>query len=325
MTIESSSVAISTPRSRPRAATTVQPAPTFPASLSSRRSSQVMAPLTLSPTLNASAASPMPAAGDQETSRAAAVSEKSIVKEPRIERKAGPLRHPKPLTPSDIHSMLEQEQEAMVNRLSRELSLLRQQTASVASTTSSTSTTLNDPMDSLHASQYAISSTVPTTSRRHRSSSSLSSSYIPAVQGSRTGSGFGIAPSRETQLPSTRTDSGRSREPSLTSRQSDAALSQHHLPSTDQLSPSIGGFPYRNSITQQKSPVIPPSRHEELLAQREEVDMLKRENETLRRRVRELELIVRNSREQERATDHSIPDTARSGGEQGREILDSEN
>ncbi|RAK71183.1 uncharacterized protein BO72DRAFT_28216 [Aspergillus fijiensis CBS 313.89] len=311
MTIESSSVAISTPRSRPRAATTVQPAPTFPASLSSRRSSQVMAPLTLSPTLNASAASPMPAVGDQETSRAAAVS--------------GPLRHPKPLTPSDIHSMLEQEQEAMVNRLSRELSLLRQQTASVASTTSSTSTTLNDPMDSLHASPYAISSTVPTTSRRHRSSSSLSSSYIPAVQGSRTGSGFGIAPSRETQLPSTRTDSGRSREPSLTSRQSDAALSQHHLPSTDQLSPSIGGFPHRNSITQQKSPVIPPSRHEELLAQREEVDMLKRENETLRRRVRELELIVRNSREQERATDHSTPDTARSGGEQGREILDSEN
>lgn len=26
----------------------------------------------------------------------------------------GPLRHPKPLTPSDLHSMLEQEQEAMV-------------------------------------------------------------------------------------------------------------------------------------------------------------------------------------------------------------------
>lgn len=26
----------------------------------------------------------------------------------------GPLRHPKPLTPSDFHSMLEKEQEAMV-------------------------------------------------------------------------------------------------------------------------------------------------------------------------------------------------------------------
>ncbi|PYI33918.1 hypothetical protein BP00DRAFT_98102 [Aspergillus indologenus CBS 114.80] len=310
MTTDSSSAAISTPRSRPRAATTVQPAPTFPSSLSSRRSSQVMAPLTLSPTLNAAAASPMPGTGEQDSSRAAAVS--------------GPLRHPKPLTPSDIHSMLEQEQEAMVNRLSRELSLLRQQTASVASTTSSTSTTLNDPMDSLHASQYIINSTVPTTSRRHRSSSSLSSSYIPAVQGSRTGSGFGIAPSRETQLPSTRTDSarsGRSREPSLTSRQSDAALSQHHFPSTDQLSPSIGGFPHRNSLTQQKSPVIPASRHEELLAQREEVDLLKRENESLRRRVRELELIVRNSREQERAIDHDTQNSARSDGEQGREAL----
>lgn len=27
---------------------------------------------------------------------------------------SGPLRHPKPLTPSDLHSALEKEQEAMV-------------------------------------------------------------------------------------------------------------------------------------------------------------------------------------------------------------------
>ncbi|PYH47594.1 uncharacterized protein BP01DRAFT_421877 [Aspergillus saccharolyticus JOP 1030-1] len=290
MTSELGSVSVTTPRSRPRAATAVQPVPTFSSPLSSRRSSQAMTSLALSPILNPSAASMMPSAGDQETSQAAAVS--------------GPLRHPKPLTPSDIHSMLEQEQEAMVNRLSRELSLLRQQTASVASTTSSTSTTLNDPMDSLHNSQYSINPTVPTTSRRHRSSSSLSSSYIPAVQGSRTGSGFGIAPSRETQLPQTRTDSarsGRSREPSLTSRQSDTASSQLHIPASDQLSPSLGSYPHRNSLPQQRSPVIPPSRHEELHAQREEVDLLKRENETLRRRVQELEHILRNCREQERA------------------------
>lgn len=33
---------------------------------------------------------------------------------PQTKRPTGPLRHPKPLTPSDLHSMLEQEQEAMV-------------------------------------------------------------------------------------------------------------------------------------------------------------------------------------------------------------------
>ncbi|RAL11668.1 uncharacterized protein BO97DRAFT_406042 [Aspergillus homomorphus CBS 101889] len=291
MTSELSSVPLPTLRSRPRAATAVQPAATFSSPLSSRRSSQVMAPLLLSPPLNVPLPATTPGVSDHEPARTAAVS--------------GPLRHPKPLTPSDIHSMLEKEQEAMVNRLSRELSLLRQQTASVASTTSSTSTTLNDHMETLHTSPYLINSMVPTTSRRHRSSSSLSSSYIPAVQGSRTGSGFGIAPSRETQLPSTRSDpvrSGRSREPSLTSRQSDASLSQHHIPSADQLSPSLGGYSHRNSlIPQRPSPGNPLSRHEELLVQREEVDSLKRENENLRRRVRELELIVRNCREQERA------------------------
>lgn len=33
---------------------------------------------------------------------------------------AGPLRHPKPLTPAELHLMLEQEQEAVVRSLSRQ-------------------------------------------------------------------------------------------------------------------------------------------------------------------------------------------------------------
>src|ERR1700710_2866801 len=39
----------------------------------------------------------------------------------------GPVRHPRPLTAADLHLQLEKEQEAVVNRLTRELSVLRQQ------------------------------------------------------------------------------------------------------------------------------------------------------------------------------------------------------
>ncbi|PYI05832.1 hypothetical protein BO78DRAFT_419156 [Aspergillus sclerotiicarbonarius CBS 121057] len=224
---------------------------------------------------------------------------------------SGPLRHPKPLTPSDIHSMLEQEQEAMVNRLSRELSLLRQQTTSVASTASSTSTTLNDSVDALHASPYVINTAHPTASRRHRSSSSLSSSYIPAVQGSRAGSVSGIAPARDTYLPSARPDPsrpGRSRESSLTSpRQSEGALptlgSFHQTQPADPLPHHTASYPHRSSLSQ-KTPIIGSTRHDEVTHQRGEVESLKRENEMLRRRVRELESAVTKLQDQESISTH---------------------
>ncbi|KAJ5559683.1 hypothetical protein N7513_002082 [Penicillium frequentans] len=102
-----------------------------------------------------------------------------------------PLRHPKPLTPSDLHLVLEKEQEAMVNRLTRELSLLRQQTASVASTASSTST-LNESTEGIHGSPSLAGSTHSHSSRRQRSSSSLGS-HTPSVQCSQA-SVTGIAP-----------------------------------------------------------------------------------------------------------------------------------
>ncbi|PWY73711.1 hypothetical protein BO70DRAFT_398933 [Aspergillus heteromorphus CBS 117.55] len=270
----------------------MQPATTTSSPLSSRRLSQVMVPpVAASPPVSLTG-NAIPGVGEQGNVRSA----------------SGPLRHPKPLTPSDIHSMLEQEQEAMVNRLSRELSLLRQQTNSVASTASSTSTTLNDAVDTHHASPYIISSTHPTASRRHRSSSSLSSSYIPAVQGSRAGSVSGIAPAREAYLPTARPDpsrTGRSRESSLTSPgQSEAALSasapHHQTQQVDQQSHPTAGQPHRTSLSQQKTPMSGSiSRHDEIAYHRGEVDSLKRENEMLRRRVRELELSVTNLQKQE--------------------------
>ncbi|KAE8380681.1 hypothetical protein BDV26DRAFT_256802 [Aspergillus bertholletiae] len=282
------SVPISTPRPRPRAATAMQPATTPPA-FSSRRPSQVVSPPALPLAPVAYTGSSGPGSNDHGSVRSA----------------SGPLRHPKPLTPSDIHSMLEQEQEAMVNRLSRELSLLRQQTASVASTTSSTSTTLNDPSDTLQASSYFSSSTNPTASRRHRSSSSLSSSYIPAVQGSRAGSGAGITPARDIPLSSSRP--GRSREPSLTSsRQPEGMLplfpASVPQSQSDQISNYVtGSHPYshRNSLSQQRSRTTSVSRPDEMARQRGELEILKRENEGLRRRVRDLELVLRKHRERE--------------------------
>ncbi|KAF9886660.1 hypothetical protein FE257_011173 [Aspergillus nanangensis] len=268
-------IALSAPRSRPRAATAMQPTTTSNTAsspLSSRRPSQVMAPPLTS----------LPASVYTGPDQAASV--RSV---------SGPLRHPKPLTPSDLHSMLEQEQEAMVNRLSRELSVLRQQTASVASTTSSTSTTLNDPVDAtLHTNpSQSISS------RRHRSSSSLSSSYIPAVQESRTGSVSGVAPARDTCLPSPRTNDssrpGRSREHSLTSPQfnpvSPPALPHHVEP--------LSHYPSRSSLSQQRSRTTSITRPDELAQQRAELEAVRRENEALRRRVRELEHAVKRLRE----------------------------
>lgn len=210
----------------------------------------------------------------------------------------GPLRHPKPLTPSDLHSMLEKEQEAIVgpppcrihllriqvNRLTRELTALRQQTASVASTTSSTSTTFNESGDPQHTPPYLSSATHPIPSNRHRSSSSISS-YIPAVQGSRTRSVSGVAPPRDSSIPARPsadlTRSTRSREPSVTSpHQSEAQ------------------FSHRASLSRPSSMSV--SRFEETAHHRGELDSIKRENEILRQRVRDLENTLKKYHDESR-------------------------
>ncbi|KAJ5881982.1 uncharacterized protein N7529_000654, partial [Penicillium soppii] len=202
----------------------------------------------------------------------------------------GPLRHPQPLTPSDLHLVLEKEQEAMVNRLTRELSILRQQTASVASTASSTS---NVNESEARASPTFSSSTRSQSARRNRSNSSLSSHASTQQQ---TGSINGIAPSRETSHPS-RADhrTVRSREPSLTSRR----------PSTGSLSTfshsNSSVYPHRNSPSQTHvgySPGASWSRFEEAVQHRSELEHTKRENEQLRKRVWELEQTLKKQKEQ---------------------------
>ncbi|KAL4944763.1 hypothetical protein BDV06DRAFT_186405 [Aspergillus oleicola] len=200
----------------------------------------------------------------------------------RARATSGPLGQSKPLSPSDIHSILEQEQEAMVNRLSRELSLLRHQTSSVASTASSTSTTVNEPLDALRGSPYIPGPTYPTSSRQRRSSSSLSGSYFPVIQESRT--------------------NGRGRRPSIVSPQSQSLISVTSQPHERRRDASAHlthspRVPRRSSLSQQRIPSgaglwLGGSRLDEV-APRGEVESLLHENEELRRRIRTLELELR--------------------------------
>ena len=237
--------------------------------------------------------------------------------------KIGPLRHPRPLTAADLHMQLEKEQEAVVNRLTRELSLLRQQSASVASTTSSASTGLPDATD--HSANHLISgASHPTPSRRHRSSSNLSSrsattaattaTGITGTSGSTIGTTAGvagstvsgIAPARESTAPYVYARDTLSRQSSVASRRSEASSPSlsSSLYQSDHF-PSMYGHRHTGSASQShlppqqqqtagttsaRSSYIPSTqRYEEATHHRSELEIVKRDNEALRRRVRELE------------------------------------
>ncbi|KAL8715131.1 MAG: hypothetical protein Q9220_001088 [cf. Caloplaca sp. 1 TL-2023] len=216
-----------------------------------------------------------------------------------------------------------------VNRLTRELSLLRQQTASVVSTASSTSTGLADTTD--HNSNHLMSGpSHPTPSRRHRSSSSLSTrsmntaattaSGYTGLSGSTVGTTGGVAGSTVSGIAPARENYGTypahaqalSRQNSTTSsRRSQASspsvssslLQTDHFPNLVPLrnaSSSQPNAPSTQLLQQSLSPAasarssyIPSSaataRYEETAHHRSEMEIVKRENEMLRRRIRELE------------------------------------
>lgn len=211
-----------------------------------------------------------------------------------------------------------------MNRLTRELSLLRQQTASVASTTSSTSTGLPDSTD--HSANHLLSGpSHPTPSRRHRSSSSLSTrsantagttvSGLTGTSGSTVGTTggvagstiSGIAPARDSALPrASNPRDSLSRNGSVASRRSEASSpslasslyqGDHfpHLYSYRQSNPPQPG--QATMSPSNRSSYAPTARYEEAAHHRSELDIVKRENESLRRRVQELERSL-NSRRQ---------------------------
>lgn len=153
-----------------------------------------------------------------------------------------PMRHPRPMTPAEMHLELEKEQEAVVNRLTRELSALRAHSASVASTTSSAAES------AVAHTEASAGPTYPTSSRRHRSSSSVSRSSL-----------------------------------------------------------ALGGLPQRYSISSQpttndsmhrdhRSPsFVSTPRYEEVALHKAEMEEVKRENEMLKQRIRELERVIKGN------------------------------
>lgn len=161
-----------------------------------------------------------------------------------------PMRHPRPMTAAELHLELEKEQEAVVNRLTRELSALRAHSASVASTTSLSSSVADSSI--AHVDGLVTSGSMhPTSSRRHRSSSSVS-------------------------------------------RSANHAAAHRYSVSSQQTG---GGT----------------SRYEEVAAQKAELEEVKRENEGLKERIRELERLIR-----EGAASGS-EERGRSGGPKGGE------
>ncbi|CEI60524.1 unnamed protein product [Fusarium venenatum] len=222
----------------------------------------------------------------------------------------GPIRHPRPLTAAELHLELEKEQEAVVNRLSRELSLLRAaQNASVVSNTSSTSAA-NSSHDVAEQSLLSGAGFSIPTARHHRTSSTtsqgiasqqLSSSYEARIHAPR--------PSHATPL--SRQDSTASRR-SLTNSpgpQHSSSLDpsnyfqQQRLPPTSIPPSSVGATP--GSLSEQLSPGLMPAtmRYEETAFYRNELETAKKENDVLKRKIRELERQVR----QRRASDTSRP------------------
>ncbi|TAQ85595.1 hypothetical protein B7494_g6082 [Chlorociboria aeruginascens] len=240
----------------------------------------------------------------------------------------GPLRHPRPLTAADLHMQLEKEQEAVVNRLTRELSLLRAaQNASVVSNTSSTSTGFPDPTDT-NANHLLSGPNHPAPSQRrhHRSSSSTSTRSITAGN---SGSSTVITGSMSSVFPTSAVDRNRIPSSQSLSRQNSATSSrrsgnnspvpltsgsahgtlqqQDNFPHFYQQRPSMGQHrePSGGHVPtmsyererERRDSLVTTGRYEETAYHRHELESVKRENELLKRRIRELERTLRERRQ----------------------------
>ncbi|KAF4447511.1 hypothetical protein F53441_8995 [Fusarium austroafricanum] len=235
----------------------------------------------------------------------------SVLAEPGVGPGPGPIRHPRPLTAAELHLQLEKEQEAVVNRLTRELSLLRAaQNASVVSNTSSTSAA-NSSHDVADQSLLSGSGFSIPTARHNRTSSTtsqsfgnqqLSSSYEARIHAPR--------PSHHA-TPLSRQDSTASRRsltnspgPQHSSFDPSNYFQHQRIPPPTSIPPSsVGATP--GSMSEQLSPGLMPAtmRYEETAYYRNELETAKRENDALKRKIRELERQVR----QRRASDASRP------------------
>lgn len=218
-----------------------------------------------------------------------------------------------------------------MNRLTRELSLLRAaQNASVVSNTSSTSAgapeppLLGDTQPLLSGSGFSI----PSASRHQRTYSNASARSQTAIAGSTAAASVvaitAPAPTRPSAPNLSRqnsTASRRSRNNSPGPQSLPHSYTHSHL-----ADPAFASyFQHRGvpptsmpaatpSSTSELSPGIMPatSRYEETAFYRSELDSVKRENEALKRRIRELERAVRDRRASDasRGRSESVSTTA---------------
>ncbi|KAJ4377836.1 hypothetical protein N0V83_000666 [Neocucurbitaria cava] len=236
----------------PRPNTTIIPSNTQPASGSlsrqsstpaSRRASQIY-PMSPPPLPLASPGGTIPQSGAQHGHIAFPPLSPGVSGYVSSVDAAGvPMRHPRPMTPAEMHLELEKEQEAVVNRLTRELSALRAHSASVASTTSNATDSSAAHAESLTGPMH------PTSSRRHRSSSSVSRTGMPPG----------------TSYP-------------------------HRYSVSSQ--PATSDPSHRDA---RSSSVVSTPRYEEVALQRAELEEVKRENERLKQRIRDLERMIKGS------------------------------
>ncbi|KAI1871192.1 uncharacterized protein JN550_004637 [Neoarthrinium moseri] len=249
----------------------------------------------------------------------------------------GPIRHPRPLTAAELHHQLEAEQELLVNRLTRDLQTLRAaHNSSAASNGSSASASTSADQQSSFVDTHLLSGPgfpLPSTSadrRHHRTSSSTSArSFSQAATAGSTPSAIatnhppsGNAGSVLEAARNPRGSMSMSRQNSTTSHRS-ASRSRNRSPhptGSGSYSQSHG-FPYaehgsgpgyfpRSHPTStphstaatpgsELSPGLMPAtlRYEETAYYRQELDTAKRENDALKRRIKELEKMVRERRE----------------------------
>ncbi|OTB09451.1 hypothetical protein M426DRAFT_316002 [Hypoxylon sp. CI-4A] len=262
----------------------------------------------------------------------------------------GPLRHPRPMTAAELHSQFEQEQELVVNRLTREIDLLRAaQNSSVASNASSASASTS--ADQTHPSPFTDTHLLsgpgfplPTTSadrRHHRANSSASArslnQSITASQGSaavpipipHSGNAASVleaarnprgAPgmSRQNSTASQRSGSG-NRSPHPYGSLGSSYTQQHGFPHDY----TSGYFPRGHVSTStsvaatpgsELSPGLVPGtpRYEEMTHYRQEYEIAKRENEALKKRIKELERVLRERQQSETSRVGSVRDRSES-------------
>ncbi|VBB79775.1 Putative protein of unknown function [Podospora comata] len=215
----------------------------------------------------------------------------------------GPTRHPRPPTAAELHSELEKEQEARINRLTRELAALRalhnESVVSNASSTSATGTEPGDPRSGRHIRTLSNTSTrsnmgsVSTTSMAGISSPApiRPSPYPTTALG-------GVALSRQGSTTSRRSRAG-SPAPLVygSSYSNEPTLANYFSSRVPHVSSSTSVLATPGSTSDLSPGLIPATdRYQETAFYREQLEATKRENDELKKRVRELERMVRTRR-----------------------------